>query len=333
MKCKFIFGIITYIVYMYISCLNCFGAEISMTNKISSASTETEINQELMQIECDIKIDDNDTGKNIIIHRYSSKVGDFVSLREMVESLGGNIIWEPDYETKTLGYINFLGSNYIYKSHYSLDEIPDIKSQFAIDIYKLDGDKKILVPMSNGVESMYTKFIDGKIYMRFSSLRYLMPRSGYIFNVDEKNSSFNIKNYNFNSEKDLLLTKFPVSKFGKSLYGNTDTDYYPIFGKNMYYCGDVFAQQVSDTENMEKNYFNYIDTNFRRCYVQDNEDFYKNLFQANYRKFIDNIYIEYDNDLDSYIIYNKNFNDVDEIDNTYKIMVIRKFDNMILYKN
>ena len=59
----------------------------------------------------------------------------------------------------------------MYKSHYSLDEIPDIKSQFAIDIYKLDGDKKILVPMSNGVESMYTKFINGKIYMRFSSLR------------------------------------------------------------------------------------------------------------------------------------------------------------------
>lgn len=68
-------------------------------------------------------------------------------------------------------------------------------------------------------------------------------------------------------------------------------------------------------------------------FVQDNEDFYKNLFQANYRKFIDNIYIEYDNDLDSYIIYNKNFKNVDEIDNTYKIMVIRKFDNMILYKN
>ena len=50
MKCKFIFGIITYIVYIYISCLNCFGAEISMTNKISSSSTEIEINQELMQI-------------------------------------------------------------------------------------------------------------------------------------------------------------------------------------------------------------------------------------------------------------------------------------------
>lgn len=330
---KKIFKIICVLCFVLLISANCFGDEISITEKLSSPSTESEQKTETGQTEYTIMFDNKDTGKKITIHEYSPKIGDVISFRAFIEAMDGSIRWEPNTETRHLGYFEFLGSEYRYESHYDLYNISNKETQFAINIYKLVGEKEILLGMSNGVESMYTKFIDNTIYVRLNSLRRLMPRMGYIFNIDKKNKTFNIKTYDFNSEKEILLSKFPVEKFGKGFYGKEYSGYSPAYTKeNLYYCNDVFEDQVSDTETMESRYYNYINQNYKNCYIQDKDEFYKDLLQAEYLTFIDDVKIYYDKDLDAYIVYNKDFMNVNKLDHSYKILVVRKFDNMLIYK-
>lgn len=312
---------------------NFVAADTKITEKVSTETTESELYNKIRSVKYDITMNGENTNKTISVDEYSPNVGDFVSLREFVEVMGGTIEWAPDPETRVLGYFEIFGTKYKYTSHYPFDDIPDMETAFAITLYRVDDDKDVMISMSSAVESMYTKFINGRIYIRFTSIRRLLPRMGYLFNLDKNNRTFNLKTYDFDKEKNLVLTKFPVEKFGESIYGKTYAGISEFSGE--YGEMDLFLKQADDTEFMEYRYSNYIDSDFKRLYVvNDNEyDFYKGMLEAQNLTYFDTeVKVDYDNELDAYIVYNKDFRNVDELDFSYKILVIRKYDNMILYK-
>jgi hypothetical protein len=53
-------------------------------------------------------------------------------------------------------------------------------------------------------------------------------------------------------------------------------------------------------------------------------------FFSSYRKG-DNVYIKYDPDLEAYILTNKDLDINDDINQDWEILVLRKFDNVVLY--
>ena len=279
-----------------------------------------------------IVINGEDTGKTINVREYDARVGDFVSLREFVEVLGGSITWEPNEETKYLGKFEFLNKEYKYYSHYPFDDTKDMENAFALDLFMIMEDKDVNILMNGMVESVYTKCVDGKIYIRIKSLRRLLPRMGYLFNLDKENLCFNIKAYDFESEKKLVNEKFPVDKFGNGLYGRNYNGI--VLDGKTYWLSDLFCEQSSQNESLEQKYFDYINNDFTVGYIIKEEDkntFYRGVFEALTLTKFDDVYIDYDEELDAYIIYNKNFYDVESLDKTYKILAIRKFDNMVLY--
>ena len=54
------------------------------------------------------------------------------------------------------------------------------------------------------------------------------------------------------------------------------------------------------------------------------------MLEAYYMKHFDDIYIKYDEDLNIYIVSNKNFENINDIDDTSKFILIRDFDYMLL---
>ena len=80
--------------------------------------------------------------------------------------------------------------------------------------------------------------------------------------------------------------------------------------------------------------FNYIDCKINFGYVVNNnvDEFYKKMFYSRFSSQDgDNVYIKYDPELDAYILTNKDLNINDELNQDFKILVLRKFDNVILY--
>ena len=82
--------------------------------------------------------------------------------------------------------------------------------------------------------------------------------------------------------------------------------------------------------------FEYIDCKINFGYVVNNnvEEFYKKMFYSrffsSYRKG-DNVYIKYDPHLEAYILTNKDLDINDDINQDWEILVLRKFDNVVLY--
>lgn len=307
-------------------------ADTNIKEKTSIDSNIGENDNLLNSVKYNLMVNGENTGRTITINEYSSKVGDFVSLREFVEVMGGNIKWKPDSETRQLGDFEFLGTKYKYFSHYSFDEIPDIENSFAINLFMTIEDKDVNILMSNWVESMYTKFTNNTIYIRLKDIRRLLPRMGYLFNVDRESQCFNIKSYDFEKEKKFILEEFPIEKFGKGIYGN---EYSGItMDSDTYWLSDLFLKQAEESENLEAKYYDYIDTDFKSMYTLKNNinEFYKGMLEAaTLTYYSDEIKINYNKNLDAYIVCNKDYKNVDILDTTYKILVVRKYDNMILY--
>ena len=96
----------------------------------------------------------------------------------------------------------------------------------------------------------------------------------------------------------------------------------------------MFYEQMRDTEAMEMYCFNYIDCKINFGYVVNNniEEFYKKMFFSRFSsRNGDNVYIKYDPDLEAYILTNKDLDINDDINQDWEILVLRKFDNVVLY--
>lgn len=353
-KVLFIYSIIFIVSSVY-------AAEGKVTNKLSAPKfTFEDGRNELSCIRYDVTIEGEKIGKTINIHQYIPSVGEYIELREFVEALGGTITWEkPNSESYDLGYFELLGSKYKYKSHFSQVELGYLEDDtkindyaainYPINIYMCnnDNDSYIHIPMGNQVENINGKFVNNHIYIQMDKLRGVLSRVGYLYNIDDETKTFNVKKYDFNVEKELMLKKFPKEKFGNGLYGQMNGEefenivYYPTIDeetgkyKEEASFSDYFVNQNNWTNLMESNYIQYFDIYYQKLHTVHNdiEKYYKNLLQSTYLYYYDNIILSYDSDLDAYIVSNKDFSGVEKIDETYAILVVRKFDNMILYRS
>ena len=322
------------IVFIIIMSLNCVYADtpINLGEKLSSVYTIDERKSVIGKTEYNITLNGKDIVKTINVNEYVPCEGDYISLREFVEALGGKIEWDPCFETNYLGYFEILGTKYEYRSFWPMGSEFDNELAFNIILSTDMQGENVVISMNGWTEALYAKFVDNTIYIPITSLRRLLPRMGYLFNIDKEERTFNIKAYDFEKEKELMLEKFPVEIFGKSMYGK---EYVGVFqDSGEYYCDDFFDYQATATESYENRYYDYLDDSYRSMYALNNnaEEVLKNMLQAAYFTLIDDkIKVNYDEELEAYIVYNKDYFNVEKLDNTYKIIVIRKYDNMVLY--
>lgn len=298
------------------------------------------LEHQLGTVKYDIKIDGVNSNKSINVREFAPEVGDYVSLRAFVEALGGSIEWEPNDFNRDLGRFELLGYKYTMKLHTAVPSIHEIPNKYyeyslPINIYMEEGGKQVILTMNNWSESMFTRFENDTIYINITSLRRFLPRMGYLINFNKDDKSVNLKTYNFDDEKRIVLDKFPVEKFDLSYYSDSYEEYrkdtlYP----NTYYHHDIFEMQACGAEEIESRYLKNVDPTYKSMYYCDNpdENFYKELFKGLLTD-SENIElsVKYDEDLDAYIIFNKPYDDVSVLDKTYKIMAVRKYDNMIMY--
>lgn len=354
---KKILSIMLIVFASILSISSVYGKEGEIKDKlpISKVSWEDEIN-ELNQIKCNVVIDGKSTGKTVTIHQYLPAIGDYIELRELVEALGGTITWNnPDLFRRNLGEFEIFGSKFKYESYFSKYTLIDLASgsnvsdyasaNYPINLFMYDNieDKYVHIPMSLSSETVCGKLVNNHIYISMDKPRRALPRIGYLCNVDDSSNIFNIKRYDYNAERNLMLKKFPKEKFGMGLYSKDKNEDYIVYYdsvdkytskyiKEPYY-DDFFIKQNTTTELIELNYTQYFNTNYRSLYIQHNntDKYYRDLFQAAYMNYYDNIVLTYDNDLNAYIISNKEFNDIDKLDKSCALLVVREFDNMVLY--
>ena len=312
--------------------------------QLTFANTEANTNltkSDLYQV----NFDNKELSSNVKVCNFEGSDDYFVSLREVIEALGGSIEWTPNYNSYSLGYFELLGSKYEYESAFLLDpenENVKYKEEYCpIDIYtNIDGHKTILT-MSGSTEALIARFVDNKIYIDVTTFRCLLPRMGYLINFDSNLKVMNVKKYDYSKEKELILKKFPVETFWKGFYGE-EYESSTLAYTNEWYCWDMCLDQVGDTEALEESYKENIDNEYKKMFFigYDNKLAYKNMLKAisfiSRNKFdvdVNNLNIQYDKDLDAYIIYDKDYTQISELDDSYKILVIRCFDNMILFCN
>ena len=300
--------------------------------------------------EFDITIDGQATNKKITINKYIPSVGSYVSLRELVNALGGTIEWDPYfndktenesdgtlerqpyYTTKYLGKFSLLGTEYKYYTYFKWGSYEDKETYLPIVITTQYEGKECILPMNAMVETLATKLVDNKIYIPIDALRKrILPRMGYLCNINEEELTFNIKKYDFEKEKALMLNKFPIDQYPYNKYAKeydniiTDTD------GITYFINDIFDELDSKTSSVESKCLKYIDEAYRPDYdIFGSERVLKNYLQAVYLQWIDEeINIEYDNDLEAYIVSSTvNKEDTNEVRECE--IVVRKYDNMVL---
>lgn len=343
------------VIFAITSCV--YADEVMMINTLPKPQyTFEDGRNELDCITYNLVMNGTPTRKIINIHQYVDN-DEYVDLREFVESLGGRMTKEMySFSGYNIGYFELLGSRYKYVSHFSKNTLKDLETDskvknyaainYPINFFKYDKNchNYIHIP-TNISENMRGKLVNNRIYVQMDRMIYILYRIGYLYNFDDETKTFNVKKYDFNAEKELMYKKFPVGKFGYGLYKEANGKdfenivYHPSVdietGKYMEepFFNDVFDNMINNGKYMETNYIKYFDANYQSMHVvhKDADTFYKNLLEATYGYYYDDAIVKYDNDLDAYIVSNKDFSGVDELDKTYRILVVRKFDNMPLY--
>jgi hypothetical protein len=276
--------------------------------------------------------------KTVKVNEYSAKSFDCMSMRDFVESVGGSFEWHKenisDEWDVELGGFKIFNTEFKIKGR-GISNLPHNEG-YPINIYQYIDGKEVCLNLGIYTESANAKLINNELYISLKDIRGILPRLGYIYNLDKDSKTLNIKSYDFETEKSFMLKKFPSRKFESNKYSdiNKPKDYEELSLTGDLYCYDLFEDEALLTRFVEINYNKLIDNEFKPIYSvgENQEQYYKNLFQAAYSTYMDDINVDYDTDLDAYIIYNHDYKNSNWINNSYKILVVRKFDNMILFQ-
>ena len=232
--------------------------------------TEKAVKKPLDSKDYSVFVENNKSDKKVTITEYVSSRGNFMSLREIVEALGGSIQWTPevvewrvrDYAQtyQKLGSFSLMGYNFEYYTPFGLhDGGTDLENYMLVDIYMDCGDSKIYIPMQVMDTSPYSKFINGRLYVAVDFLSAIMPRIGYVSTVNKKSGIISIDKYDFESEKEIMLKKFPkqyLEKERRSIYlidgdGLFKSNVSKFFQVDVFECFDKFALQYNNTLNFD----------------------------------------------------------------------------------
>ena len=291
-----------------------------------------------------VVLDGKKTEKYVTIKEHSKKCLDYISLKNLTESLNGYIKCYPEYYSldgklgsRFLGDFELLGEKFNFRTCNNECIVDDDK---LIDHWMLIStdieNKNVILNMSNYDEELSIEIYDNEIYVSMEFLTRIFSRLGYMCVFDKDTKTFNIQKYDIEKEKKLMLEKFPEEKFKKipyRVFENSEPIYEDIrMGERAYILYDVFDKFAKKTTGVEYLYREYIGYNYKLGYkINENiETALRGMLEAWYMTHFDNICIKYDEDLDAYIVCNKKFENIDDIDDTSKFLVVRKFDYMIL---
>lgn len=328
--------------------LTFFANESEINTKVNKKEPSKEESKTVLGTKkYDVVLNGINVGKSVTVKEYSKKCLDYISLRELVESLNGKINWYPDYsswnddiKSRVLGDFELFENKFKFYSCATKDIDPiydDREYLYWLQIStEIDG-QNVTLPMSNFDEDLDAKVLDGRIYVSMEFMTRLFSRLGYMGIFDKDTKIFNVKKYNPEEEKRIVLEKFQGNQFESIPYrfyeNKNDTVYETkAFERTTCILYDVFHAMASKTISTEYLYRKYIGYNYKLGYKVNinKERFLKDMLEAYYMKHFDDIYIKYDEDLNIYIISNKNFENINDIDDTSKFILIRDFDYMLL---
>lgn len=328
--------------------LTFFANESEINTKVNKKEPSKEESKTVLGTKkYDVVLNGINVGTSVTVKEYSKKCLDYISLRELVESLNGKINWYPyysswndDIKSRILGDFELFGNKFKFYSWAIKDMDPiydDREYQYWLRISTEINNQDVILPMSNFDEDLDAKVLDNRIYVSMEFLTRIFSRLGYMGVFDKDTKIFNVKNFNPEKEKRLILEKFPEDKFPSIPYrfyeNKNDTVYKTrVYEKTTYILYDVFHAMASKTISTEYLYVKYIGYNYKLGYKVngDKERFLKNMLEAYYMKHFDDVCIKYDEDLDTYIVSNKKFENINDIDDTSKFILVRDFDYMLL---
>jgi hypothetical protein len=305
---------------------------------------------------CDVNFKGEDTGKQVSVV-YNGNKGAFISLQDFAEAVGGS--YTPsrkyDYFGTNMGEFEIFGKKFVMETRNTLGKDEELKSVFMnMYVYTYEDNKKILLQFNSYTMDGTFLFVDNIPYFCTDYYRTILPRIGYLVNLDIEGKTLNIKKYNFEEEKKMMLRRFSSKKFDTGVVCNLYAEEYkqkyekfdsiivnrkhPVRIGGLCEYSDFFVKQDALTRNTKALAWKYVSDfhdNYYLGIIDTSEDYYKDMFKVAYRDAdIDNkdITVEYDSALDAYIIYNKDYKEADSLDRSYKILVVRGFDGMTLYK-
>lgn len=325
-------SLLIFLVYLFLLSVNIY-AEDNNTSMVEKSISTDFINSQIVY-----KLEDESNGVNESINIYDYEDCYCVSLREIIELLGGDISWNYNKNTQQLGTINIYGKQYDYYSHLALDSYTNNSKEesFPITFYLVDNNIAYCIPLSSYAESLFANYIDGKIYIPVSSLRDLFPRIGYLVGLDTTEKIIYFKEYDSEIEKKKIMTKFPVEQYGNNFYSQDDKEPFELFHdylpyEHTYYSNISYDKQAAMTKQILVNCNKMFGISLTHYNDIKNDEFYKYIFKACYQINDDiNIFINYDSDIEAYVIANFDYITQKKINSDCKLIIVRKIDDMIL---
>lgn len=284
-------------------------------------------------------VNDNGSLTNKTIDVYNRNGAAYISMRDFFESLGGSVSYNYDPKSYQLGTIKVFGKRFDYYSHFPMEDyyIPGEmlygkEDSFPIVFYMVDNDKAKLIGMSSMVEALFTKYVDGRIYVPINSFRSLMPKTDHIVAFDFVNKQMVVNNYSLEKEKeiisglvkeDLVQDYYKYREDFELIDGRTERLNY----KFLYYSNDIYDDQLHSTLVMESMYY---DRYGNRPLIND-EKTSADYFRAFCRLDDEKVFVVYNSDLDGYIVSNFEFETDHEFVKGDRLLIIRRSDNMIIF--
>ena len=351
---KKILSIFLTVIFIFLTITVCFGKPLDILPRITDDTSYADPLGNPYAYK--IIADGENTDK--VIDVYDSAGGNWVSLRQLVESMGGSIKWDFDIDKDLcyLGTFNLFGYEYTYFCEHRFDsDLFDNRYNFNLEIFMNQDGKNLHIDVTPWSTALPARYIDDTIYVYIGIVPALFPRNGYLGSFNIKDYTFNVKKYDFEKEKSLMIEKFPEEKLSNNNnyytwefegYAEDDSYIYEAYGDffggkkiyNNYFEFEIFDRIYRRTLNYMSFYANYVDPHYENVYFtteNPNEQLYKDLFKACYLDDFEeyDIKVRYDEDLEAYVVYNKEYENADKIDDSYAIAVIRKFDNAVLFVN
>lgn len=259
------------------------------------------------------------------LYKCSDDIQDYVSVRNIIELIGGNITWDRE-ENSEYNYGYIFVNNKKYKYIYSARGDYNLKTGFSfLSLYNIDAYRNEQPLHLNGNSTITLKLNENSLLMPVYQLIDLLNRWGYIYTIDKEEKVLKIKKHDFTGENELVNSFFPKTN-DLFYYNSEETKYYENnLGEDFYTTMSSINAGVFNTikKYFDTEYKHYIEVSdfeerARLCYKG-----YYYLDTAN-----ENITVEYNKDIDCYIAYN---NRCLKENIYFKMIAIRRFDGQLIY--
>ena len=305
--------------------------EIDLNNKKGNHVGRNAYDQErnnLLGIE-NFKVSSNTalSKNNISFYKYSDLDGDFVSLREVIELIGGKVEWKgelPENSKFNYGYIDINNKKYEFSYSAKEDYVIDTKVTY-ISIYKNNVYGKEVLMCITGRGPLLGKVYGNTLLIPAEQIPCIFNRWGYIDTFDLKNNIFNEYKIDMIEENKKVKELLPETDAGS--YYDSETIKYTTEETGYDIYSSINAMNTATYDSIHK----YFDSVYKP-YAMDTD------YEARARLYYkatclvdtddENITVEYNKDLDCYIAYN---NRCSKESPKFKMIAIRKFDGQVIY--